>query len=188
MEKNFVFAPASLGRDLHKEGERLAQLTKRKGELAELAFILKAASLGLIVSKPYGDSFLYDMIVESGGGLRKIQIKSSFHSNGPGHSVSLVREKDKDRLTPWYAEGDIDFLAVYVVRHDAWYIIPVQAIKGMKSLRLYPIPPKKKNGGRYEIYREAWHLISAAREPPTPPGKLPAEQRPPEAQSRDDPE
>lgn len=186
MEKDFVFAPASLGRDLRKEGERLKQLTKRKGELAELAFILKAASLGLIVSKPYGDSFLYDLIVESDGGLRKIQVKSSFRSHGTGHSVSLAREKD--RFTPWYAEGDIDFLAVYVVPHDAWYIIPVQAIKGVKSLRLYPIPPKKKNGGRYEIYREAWHLIFATPAPATPLEPATAEQRVPETRCRKDPE
>ncbi|MGH9494656.1 MAG: group I intron-associated PD-(D/E)XK endonuclease, partial [Candidatus Sulfotelmatobacter sp.] len=38
--------------------------TKRRGELAELAFTLKAASLGLGVSKPYGDSERYDVIVD----------------------------------------------------------------------------------------------------------------------------
>jgi len=39
---------------------------KKRGELAELAFILKAASLGLAVAKPYGDSEPYDFIVYSG--------------------------------------------------------------------------------------------------------------------------
>lgn len=39
--------------------------TKRRGELAELAFALKAASLGFGVSKPFGDSERYDSIVDS---------------------------------------------------------------------------------------------------------------------------
>jgi hypothetical protein len=38
--------------------------TKRRGELAELAFILKAVSLGFAVSKPYGDSERYDFILD----------------------------------------------------------------------------------------------------------------------------
>jgi hypothetical protein len=38
--------------------------TKRRGELAELAFTLKAASLGFGVSKPYGDSERYDVIID----------------------------------------------------------------------------------------------------------------------------
>ena len=39
--------------------------TKRRGELAELAFTLKAASLGFGVSKPYGDSERYDVILDA---------------------------------------------------------------------------------------------------------------------------
>ena len=39
--------------------------TKRRGELAELAFVLKAASLGFGVSRPFGDSERYDAILDS---------------------------------------------------------------------------------------------------------------------------
>lgn len=38
--------------------------TKRRGEIAELAFTLKAASLGFGVAKPYGDSERYDFILD----------------------------------------------------------------------------------------------------------------------------
>jgi hypothetical protein len=40
-------------------------VTKRRGELAELAFTLKAATLGFGVSKPFGDSERYDVITDS---------------------------------------------------------------------------------------------------------------------------
>jgi len=39
--------------------------TKRRGELAELAFTLKAARLGFGVSRPFGDSERYDAIVDA---------------------------------------------------------------------------------------------------------------------------
>src|SRR3984957_10755817 len=39
---------------------------KRRGELSELAFFYKAASLGFGVAKPWGDSERYDFILDSG--------------------------------------------------------------------------------------------------------------------------
>ena len=51
--------------------------TKRRGELAELAFVYKAASLGFGVAKPYGDSERYDFILDSGSRLWRIQVKST---------------------------------------------------------------------------------------------------------------
>src|SRR5881397_1150643 len=38
--------------------------TKRKGELSEAAFLLKAAGLGFGVAKPWGDSERYDFILD----------------------------------------------------------------------------------------------------------------------------
>jgi hypothetical protein len=41
-------------RELRSVG-RSARYTKRKGMMAELIFVVKAASMGFAVSKPYGD-------------------------------------------------------------------------------------------------------------------------------------
>ena len=53
------------------------QGTKKKGEAAELAFMLKAVSLGFGVAKPWGDSERYDFILDSGTQLWRVQVKSS---------------------------------------------------------------------------------------------------------------
>jgi len=58
--------------------------TKIHGELAELAFLFKAASLGIAVAKPYGDSLPYDFMVQCGQRLLRIQVKSVF-TNGTGN-------------------------------------------------------------------------------------------------------
>ncbi len=50
----------------HPPSARSRELTtKRRGELAELAFTLKAASLGFGVSRPFGDSERYDAIIDA---------------------------------------------------------------------------------------------------------------------------
>jgi hypothetical protein len=40
--------------------------TKRMGELAELAFMYRAASEGIGVARPYGDSHAYDFLTQHG--------------------------------------------------------------------------------------------------------------------------
>ena len=47
----------------------IARHTKRRGELAEAAFLAKAASMGIGVAKPWGDSERYDFIIDVGGRL-----------------------------------------------------------------------------------------------------------------------
>jgi hypothetical protein len=49
---------------------------KHRGELAELAFMRKAATLGFAVAKPWGDSDRYDVIVRFGKIFWRVQIKS----------------------------------------------------------------------------------------------------------------
>ena len=48
-------------------------LTKRTGELAELAIAYKAATLGFGVAKPFGDSRPYDFLLQHGTRLLRIQ-------------------------------------------------------------------------------------------------------------------
>jgi len=53
---------------------------KRRGEMAEAAFLHKASMLGFGVSKPWGDSEPYDLIVDSGSSLWRVQVKFSIPS------------------------------------------------------------------------------------------------------------
>src|SRR4029077_7260224 len=53
-------------REPHKPSAAQREFTtKRRGELAELAFALKAASLGFGVARPWGDSERYDCILDA---------------------------------------------------------------------------------------------------------------------------
>src|ERR1700758_1283858 len=57
---------------------------KQRGEMAEAAFVAKAASLGLCLSKPWGESSRYDLIVDNGKRLLRVQVKSAHRAGEYG--------------------------------------------------------------------------------------------------------
>jgi hypothetical protein len=65
--------PPTRKRKKKKTCDEYERQTKRRGELSELAFLHKAASLGFKVSKPYGDSERYDFALDAGHRFWRIQ-------------------------------------------------------------------------------------------------------------------
>ncbi|MFB3917653.1 MAG: group I intron-associated PD-(D/E)XK endonuclease [Terriglobales bacterium] len=128
---------------------------KVAGEFAELCFMKKAASLGLVVSKPLGDSMPYDIVVDNGSCLRRVQVKSTAHRIGGGFSIATARlGGGKARL---YSASEIDFLVAYIVPDDIWYILPIRILARRQGIRLFP--HTRNSRSRYHKYREAWHLL-----------------------------
>ena len=139
--------------------------TKRRGELAEVAFMYKAASLGFGVAKPYGDSDQYDFILDSGQQLWRVQVKST-HAKGNGkwksYQVLACHSSNHGKGGAYYTPEEIDFLVSWIAVRDVWYVVPVRAFTPRKSLTVYP---EQENGrGRFEAFREAWCQMACARE------------------------
>ncbi|MGB6472638.1 MAG: group I intron-associated PD-(D/E)XK endonuclease [Candidatus Sulfotelmatobacter sp.] len=131
-------------------GDRANQ--KRRGEIAEAMFLTKAVTMGFSVGVLWGDSDRYDLIVDAGAGLLRVQVKSAHRvsaSKGGGYHVRAHGHQRKS-----YRASEIDLLVAYVVPEDAWYVFPPRAFVTMKSMRLFPRPGKKKS--KFEEYREAW--------------------------------
>jgi hypothetical protein len=101
-----IFAAADWLRAVHSHDTQ-----KWAGEQAEAAFLNKATSLGLSVSKPWGDSERYDLIVGSGSRLSRVQVKSTQYEYPAKHRYS-IRNLHHGTL---YTEEEIDFLVVYIV-------------------------------------------------------------------------
>jgi len=129
-------------------------LPKRRGELSELAFFYKAASLGFGVAKPWGDSEPYDFILDSGQRLWRVQLKSASHHFNRRYDVHAKRGKDEKVM---YTRADIDILVAYLIPIDVWYVIPVEKIE-KKALYFYPYGGARH--ARHEAYREAWGLMA----------------------------
>ena len=132
-----------------------APTRKRLGELAELAFMSKAASLGFGVAKPYGDSERFDFILSRDGHLWRVQVKSTRTAKRGVYEISAHGCWGAHDI---YTKDGIDFIVAYVVPEDACYVIPIEATRGRKRLCLHPNVPRKPCY-KYEKYREAWCLL-----------------------------
>jgi hypothetical protein len=144
--------------DLVPDSEKISRTrtTKQRGESAEIAFLYKASNLGFGVAKPYGDSDRYDFILSWDERLWRVQVKSTTHICGRGYKISAHRTSKRERVA--YTPKEIDILVAYIVPREIYYVIPVAAVQGLKALCLYP-SGTKKSAGRFEQYREAWHLM-----------------------------
>jgi PD-(D/E)XK endonuclease len=127
-----------------------------RGDLTEVAFLHKAMSLGFVVAKPYGHNHRYDFIVEGGKKLWRVQVKTSICVAGNLHNVSVRHSQNGVRIA--YTEAEIDFVAVYLIRLDAWYILPVREVVGRTSF-LFRGPNGKHLRDPWVHYLEAWHLL-----------------------------
>jgi hypothetical protein len=128
---------------------------KARGELAEARFIAKALSLGLFVSKPFGDSLPYDFIVEAGGKLSRVQVKSAWCATPRGafQFVASPIQNRGHRAHP-YRGHEIDFFVAYINPADTWFVIPVARLRQLNHLHL-----SLATNHPFARYREAWHLL-----------------------------
>ncbi|HWW15605.1 MAG TPA: group I intron-associated PD-(D/E)XK endonuclease [Candidatus Dormibacteraeota bacterium] len=127
------------------------------GELSELDFLRKAMGMGMIVSKPWGDSYRYDFICDVNQKLWRVQVRSTeyrFGARGYAVHASVYVGRKIVGLTP----KDIDVLIGYIVSRDIWYVVPVRAFTPRKNLWFYPDGSKK--GAMFEKYREAWGIMT----------------------------
>jgi PD-(D/E)XK nuclease superfamily protein len=128
----------------------------RKGDIAETLFTAKALRLGFRLSKPVSSDCRYDLLVDAAGRYRRVQIKSVWGPrNGSGYAVHLWR---RGRGVPrQYRPSEVDFIAAYIAEEEAWYIIPIGETGGRLLLHVYPHVPGTR--GKFERFREAWHLL-----------------------------
>ena len=135
---------------------KIIQDKKKRGEWAESMFLVRAGEEGLPASKPWGDSSSYDCVVGRPGKFVAVQVKCTIAKleSGEGYICSVCSSHKP------YPPGSFDFVAAYVIREDAWYIIPEKEIRGLKSISLCTVGAEAK----YEQYREAWGLLRKASE------------------------
>jgi len=127
---------------------------KRQGEWAEVCFLARALHLGCHVSKPYGDSAPYDFLVDMRGTLKRVQVKSVAFKDGKNFHITAGHGLKKRA----YHTGELDLIAAYIIPCDAWYIIPLAALGGVRAVWFAPHRPSRR---KFECFREAWHLLGS---------------------------
>ena len=118
----------------------------------------RAAEKGFKLTKPWGDSAPYDITVDHGGEFLRVQVKSTMceaHPKKPHHQRGVFVANMRHISVQRYQASDFDYLAVYVIPRDVWYIIPSEVATRKVAIRVAPGNPKNQ----YERFREAWHLL-----------------------------
>jgi len=126
-------------------------MSKNQGDIGELAFTLKAKSLGFNVAKPYSSITPYDLILDNGFELLKIQVKTTTSRVRDGYKIATGRGRHSKES---YSITDVDYFALYIIELEIFYIIPSHQIE-VTTLNLYP----HNTEHHLEIYRNAWDLL-----------------------------
>ena len=143
---------------------------KTRGQWAELRFMTKATELGFQVSKPVGDNVPYDVIIDAHGHFISIQVKSTYFQASnlkPGNFVASLYHAAAQNHR--YSPADFDYLAMYCIPPDIWYIIPSSVAAMKHAIRVCP----GDQHNQFESYREAWYLLHDRTPiPPYTPGRI----------------
>lgn len=133
-------------------------LHKRRGDVAELAFMHKAISIGFQVAKPWGDVDSFDFIVCHQRMLWRVQVKSVW-TRRVGYCVNNAGTNNIP-----YTVNETDFLVAYLGPEDLWYILPIALLGNRRRIYLSPWSGKATE---FKKYIEAWSLFRGE-EPPEP--------------------
>jgi hypothetical protein len=132
---------------------RFVAALKQKGDLAELAVAHDLVRRGFRVAFPYGEDCNYDLIVDRGDRLDRVQVKHT-RSNG---EVVIVRCRShsltngKVRVVKHYTAEIIEWIAVYDVTTDRCYYIPASELgtgRSVLHLRVTPARSGRRQGIR----------------------------------------
>jgi hypothetical protein len=93
-------------------------------------------------------------VVEGGGVLRRVQVKSASVMDGSSYHVNAGHGASNKR---GYGPGQVDVLAAYVAPEEAWYLIPRRELRGCKTIRV----AQAASNGRLERFRERWRVLGA---------------------------
>ena len=96
---------------------------------------------GFTVSIPFGSGACYDLLVDNGHKIYKIQVKTAWINKGVV-TYTCLRRQPKSKIRRPYKNGEIDYLVVYCPSNDSLYGLPASNHLGKGWLRLEPV----KNG------------------------------------------
>lgn len=98
--------------------------TKQVGDIAETAIILRALQRGWSVSKPVGENQRYDLIIDDGKVLRKVQCKSAkLKDKIIRAAISRISRDGDGFVRQNYMANEIDAFAIYCPDLNECYLI-----------------------------------------------------------------
>src|SRR5215213_5163569 len=115
------------------------------GNEAEGIVLGQYIKAGLRVCIPFGTGAPYDLAVDTGTRIVKVQVKTAIFEKGCILCRTRRRNASYDRTMRRYEKGEVDYFAIYCPRFDELYVMSFEeAAKGSVSLRTEPTLNKQE--------------------------------------------
>jgi hypothetical protein len=114
--------------------------TKAIGDLSELEVALALSRNGYLVSKPLGDSHRYDLIIDDGEALYRVQVKTGrLGKNGSIRVACCSSHSHRGGVSTRSYRGEIDYIGVFCPQTGAAYLVPEsEIVDSFMHLRVAP--------------------------------------------------
>ena len=115
--------------------------TTQKGAIAEAVIAMEATKLGFVVLRPMTEGRRYDLVIDTGPRLLRVQCKWARRKNGV-----VVVDTSTRRLTPHgyvqttYEHGEIEGIAAYCQELERCYFLPISLVAGRRGFHLRLVP------------------------------------------------
>lgn len=107
--------------------------TLQKGLTTELKSILFFVDKGFLVSIPYGNAGRYDLLVDNGQKIYRIQCKTAHKNENGSYTVNTSNSRmcSQGNITKHYTKNQIDYIITFIEEQAVF--IPVEMIENSKS-------------------------------------------------------
>ena len=121
--------------------------TKTSGDIAELIVAAKFIKLGYTVCRPLSEHARYDLLIDDGKEILKVQVKARSMKNG---SISIP----KYTSNKVYEKGDFDLIAAYCIDTQEIAVLKFDDLLDTTVLRVVPTKNNQtKNIRLFETYK-----------------------------------
>lgn len=161
MSVSYLFPPEEPELSLIAD-ERVSQPkrnTKAIGDQSELEVAIALARAGYIVSKPLGDSHRYDLLIDDGETLSRVQVKTGRLAHGLIRVACCSSHAHRGGAARSY-RGEIEFLGVFCPQTGDVYMVPEsEIVDSFMHLRVDPTVNRQDRhirwASRYKLARSA---------------------------------
>lgn len=138
--------------------------TSQKGAAAEAEITAAALHLGLVVLSPLCEGGRYDLVIDTGARLLRVQCKwASRRGDVLTARCVTSRHTPGGYVRSTYSAHEVDAVAVYAPDTDGCYLIPIGEAEGRSTISLRLSPTHNNQASRVRWARDYEFGASLAR-------------------------
>ena len=132
------------------------QHPKQKGDRTTLAVMTALHSAGFGVLVPFGENNRYDLAIDDGSRLARVQCKTGRLRNGAvwfATCSSYAHHRSRGAPTRTYV-GEVEFFAVHSAETGGVYLVPIQHVHTRRTCALRVTPARNAQRKRIRLARD----------------------------------